>query len=235
MEAIYCIENKITGDRYVGSSVNFYKRKKLHLKRLKNKEHHSPHLQNAWNKYGEENFVFIILEKFISRTDLINREQWWINNSNSEYNICKTAGSSLGVKRSEKTKEKIKKANLGLKHPEWRNKIKSEAQGGDKHWTKNKKFSEESKENMSKAQKNLFKNGYVHPRKGKSETIEQILLKIKRISKPIIQYDLEENFIKEWESAKQASINGFIASNISECCKNKRKTHKKFIWKYKEK
>lgn len=37
-------------------------------------------------------------------------------------------------------------------------------------------------------------------------------------SKPIIQYDLNENFIKEWENARQAQSLGFTNSGISRCC-----------------
>lgn len=136
---------------------------------------------------------------------------------------------------SEKKKEKLRVINTGLKHPKWRNEIKSKAQGGENHWTKKKSFTDDAKQNMSNAQIKLFKSGYIHPRKGAIETSEQIQLKIERVSKVVVQCDMEGNFIKEWSSAKQASLNGFTASNISNCCKNKRKTHKKFIWKYKKK
>ena len=43
--------------------------------------------------------------------------------------------------------------------------------GGEKHWTKKKKFSEESKKKMSESQKKLYQNGYIHPRKGIKETV----------------------------------------------------------------
>lgn len=233
MKVIYGILNKLNGKQYVGSTNNYYKRKQLHLKRLATNVHHSYHLQNSWNKHGEKMFDFIILEKVDQQIDLIEREQWWIDNSNSNYNICRIAGSSLGVKRTEATKEKIRQRNLGLKHPDWRNKIKSIAQGGENHWTKNKKFSENAKKNMSNAQKELFKNGYKHPRLGLKETKEQIEKKRIRASKIVLQFDLNGEFIKEYKSAKEASSYGFIASSISQCIMNKRKTHKNFIWKLK--
>lgn len=49
-------------------------------------------------------------------------------------------------------------------------------------------------------------------------------------SKKVYQYDTERNLIKEWESARKASENGFCESHISSCCTGKRKTHKGFIW-----
>ena len=58
---------------------------------------------------------------------------------------------------------------------------------------------------------------------------------LKNNLKPVIQYDLEGNFIKEWEATKIASIKLNIhASNITNCCKNNRKTAGGYIWKYKE-
>ena len=54
-------------------------------------------------------------------------------------------------------------------------------------------------------------------------------------SKPILQYDLNGNFIKEWFGIKNASENLLIdKSNIGECCRNKRKTAGGYIWKFKE-
>ena len=229
-QGIYGILNKITGQYYIGSAINFYKRKSQHLKRLNNKNHHSYLLQKDWN---EDLFVFIFLEYVDNKENIIEREQWWIDNSNSYYNICKIAGSSLGIKRTEETKEKIRVANLGLEHPDWRNKIKSESQGGENHWTKKKKFTDEAKINMSIAQKKLYKEGYISPKIGKPNSKEAIQNAADKISISVLQFDLKGNLVKEWKSAASTKEFGFNPSHISQCCKNKRKTHKKFIWKYK--
>ena len=51
----------------------------------------------------------------------------------------------------------------------------------------------------------------------------------------ILQYDLDENLIKEWNSIQQAEKEGgFLHSKISQCCNGKNKTHKGFIWKFAE-
>lgn len=60
---IYQIRNKLSEKIYIGSTNNFKKRINQHLHCLRNKKHHSIKLQNAWNKYGEENFKFEILEE----------------------------------------------------------------------------------------------------------------------------------------------------------------------------
>ena len=123
---------------------------------------------------------------------------------------------------------------MGLKHPEWRNKIKSKAQGGENHWTKSKKFDEKSKLKMSNSNKKLFREGYVHPRKGVKESADVIEAKRKRASKPVIQLHLDDSFCKEWSSLKEASEAGYTSNYITKCCRGLIDTYKKFKWKYKE-
>lgn len=50
--------------------------------------------------------------------------------------------------------------------------------------------------------------------------------------KPVIQRDLNGNFIKYWHSMAECGRHGFNASHISACCLGKRKTHKNFIWNF---
>lgn len=64
---------------------------------------------------------------------------------------------------------------------------------------------------------------------------QEIIEKIRTSNlKPIIQMDLDGNFIKEWlgitEAAKKLNIG---RQSIGACCKSKLKTYKKFKWKYK--
>ena len=50
--------------------------------------------------------------------------------------------------------------------------------------------------------------------------------------KPIIQYDLEGNLIREWSSAKEAAETlGIKIQNITACCRGESKTAYKSIWK----
>lgn len=55
---IYFIINKVNGKRYVGQTTNFSRRKQNHISKLKHHKHDNIKLQNAWDKYGEENFYF---------------------------------------------------------------------------------------------------------------------------------------------------------------------------------
>ena len=54
-----------------------------------------------------------------------------------------------------------------------------------------------------------------------------------KLSKPVLQYDLDGNLIREWASAMECDRNGFNQGNVSACCRGKRKTYKGSIWKYK--
>ncbi len=54
-----------------------------------------------------------------------------------------------------------------------------------------------------------------------------------KLKKPVNQYDLEGNFIKRWDSAIDvASILNISSTGVTGCCKQRLKTHKKYIWKY---
>lgn len=57
----------------------------------------------------------------------------------------------------------------------------------------------------------------------------------KEKSKKILQYTLDGEFVREWESQIEAATELNIRQgNISSCCKEKRKTAGGYIWKYKE-
>ena len=78
---IYKIENKINGKIYIGQSNNIYKRWYSHKNSLRRNVHDNDYLQNAWNKYGEENFEFSIVEICENDVDVLNsREQFYIDN-----------------------------------------------------------------------------------------------------------------------------------------------------------
>ena len=53
-------------------------------------------------------------------------------------------------------------------------------------------------------------------------------------SKPVYQYSIDEQFIKEYTSTMDVERQlGFAHTHISDCCLNKRKQAYSFIWKYK--
>ena len=114
VSGIYKITNKINGNTYVGSAVDIRKRWRNHAYRLNLNNHHSKHLQHAWNKYGADCFEFMIIEE-CSEGLLIEREQFFIDTYQPEYNIALVAGSCLGTRRSQESKDKMRLAKLGKK------------------------------------------------------------------------------------------------------------------------
>jgi len=105
---VYKIENLVNGKVYIGSSKDIYKRWNEHLNYLHNKKHHSCHLQFSWDKYGENNFKFEIVEICLNN-DHITKEQYWIDfyksyDINYGYNIRPKADLSM---ISEETKIKM--------------------------------------------------------------------------------------------------------------------------------
>lgn len=53
-------------------------------------------------------------------------------------------------------------------------------------------------------------------------------------SKPVLQYTLDGQLIREWPSARQAEReSGFNYGAVAACCRGELKKYKGFIWKYK--
>src|SRR5574343_389768 len=63
ISGIYKIVNKVNGKHYVGSSNDIICRWKGHLNNLEKSKHDNKYLQYSYNKYGRDNFDFIIIEK----------------------------------------------------------------------------------------------------------------------------------------------------------------------------
>src|SRR6266545_437257 len=94
---VYQIRCLITGQIYIGSAVNMLARWAEHQRSLRRGIHVNQHLQQAWNKYGEEKFEFTVVE-YVKRAFLLRIEQEWIDKSQCTdrkigFNICLFAGS----------------------------------------------------------------------------------------------------------------------------------------------
>lgn len=160
---IYQIKNLINNKVYIGSSINIKARWNKHISQLRKGIHPNKHLLNSYIKYGENNFLFSILEEITNNSELLIREQFYIDSCEKQllYNVREQAESNLGIKHSEESKLKNKIASTGRKHKqESKDKISSSNKG--------KLVSEETKRKMS-----IAKKGKSNHWKGKKRSEEQ--------------------------------------------------------------
>jgi group I intron endonuclease len=152
---IYRIVNTSNGKFYIGSTVDFEKRKKEHFRQLKNNAHHSKIFQNAYNKENKKDcFIFEIILICCENMNLFY-EQKIINIFLPQYNVAKNSTAPLkGVKgamhpmyghnHTEDTKEKMRKsarrgkdnhmfAMCKEKHPKFGIRYTNPKQSGDKN------------------------------------------------------------------------------------------------------
>jgi group I intron endonuclease len=116
MTVIYKISSIIKPHRvYVGSAVNFKARKSVHISQLRSGKHHSKKLQRHFNKYGEGDIIFSVIESVDDKSFLIKREQFYIDAFSPYFNTCPTAGSNLGRKFGAFSKERSIKQSKALK------------------------------------------------------------------------------------------------------------------------
>ncbi len=220
---VYRIYSKFNNKSYIGSSSNLYSRINLHVKELENNKHHSPPLQNHYNKYGKHDLILEII-CFCSKNELYQLE---LNNIikydsfRTGFNCLEFPGSFIGyipteeqllkfkniqklnaVKYREGLLKNLEKARLAkLKYPSIR-----------PTWLFEREVTKETRLKMSNAAK---KRGVNH-------------------NKIVIQKDKNNIFINEFESALEAQRKtGIACTNIGKCCLGERKTAGKYKWSFK--
>lgn len=94
---IYCIKNIITKNVYIGSTTqSFLIRYSQHVYELIHNKHKNKYLQNSFNKYGADNFLFIIIES-CNKDTILEREQFFIDKNYKLFNINKKATGTYGM------------------------------------------------------------------------------------------------------------------------------------------
>jgi group I intron endonuclease len=123
---VYMFFNLINGNYYIGSSINLARRFRIHLNSVNSVKLPLP---IAINKYGPNNFVFLIL-KYCERIEdiCLGLEQYYLDLYKPKYNILKIAGSSMGFKHSPETLAKLKYIHASKLHPKYKNKVIEQTQ-----------------------------------------------------------------------------------------------------------
>lgn len=110
---IYNLKNKKS---YIGITKNSAnERISKHFNDLKNGKHHSPKLQNSYNKYGSANFNYEVIGAFdVSIDDISKLENDFIDKFNSIENgyNCVVGGYGSGIKSKRETFERTRKFNI---------------------------------------------------------------------------------------------------------------------------
>lgn len=92
LTCIYKIDSKTNGLFYIGSTNSFLRRRNRHIYDLRHHKHRNKYLQNIFDKYGEDNLDFVVLETFSSkmnRSDLFEREYEYIDKLKPHLNLAK--------------------------------------------------------------------------------------------------------------------------------------------------
>jgi group I intron endonuclease len=243
-----------TGRIYVGQSKDLKQRKEWYLSNGI-EQASMPKLKRSFKKHGIKNHIFEIIE-YCSLEQLNNREIYW----GLYYNTLeKGLNCKLGEQNcvfSENTKNKMSKAKKGksLTQQHQKNKEKSL----QKYWDHLKIEREAKKQNKLKYipteehRKNISQSKIgksIHTESSKQILKEYGILRdltkvweaaSKSNSKPILQYDIEGNLIKEWKSSNEAEYfyNKKRGDNIRETIRHFNKTGTQwkaygYIWKEK--
>ena len=255
---IYLITNIINHKVYVGQTGNkygFIGRWRNHIKQLKRNKHHSCYLQRSWNKHGEDNFEFSILE-IVDKSDNISNkefsddyltpiEQYWMNyydssNYKNGYNISPSANSNLGFKHSEigrlnissgvlkryKDDEELRK-HLSIKRLEsWTEERKMKY---------SKKYSGSGNPMFGKRAWNKDKTGVYN-----NKTLQKMSESGKNVDRSYLNvsiacYSMNETLIKKYEKIKDVLLDNHNVAAVCNCVNNKyckrKNVYKNMIWR----
>lgn len=231
---IYKITNLLNNKVYIGSTKSWEIRFKAHLSRLNGNYHINKHLQSAWNKYGEENFKFEILRE-VPENILRRAEQFYINkyqSLNPKYGYNKAIVVSNTWDNQEKTIKVKNTIYFGCYNKKGKlvKVFKTIHDVYEFLGNRSTRVYEACNSNLTKTadgyywlrldvSKDKFKNNIiVKKRKGRHRSI--------------IQNNMNNEFIKEWSSAVEASKELKLSSfNITRCLRTNN-TYKNYKWFY---
>lgn len=242
---IYRIVNNITGDCYIGQTKDLANRKYEHMRLLKNDKHIYTNgerslLQKAWNKYGEDNFTFDVIE-YCNIDELDDRERFWVdfyqcNFAKTRHGYNLTDGGQPHNREIPNMQGRIRVHNNQVEKVIFEEELEeyialgftrgvlpSRVVKGEQHYMYGKHVSDERKQLLR--QKFL---GRVVPNWVK------VKVSIGRM-KPIVQLTKQYEFVRSFGSGLEAEQEtGISRSHISQSCNHKRKTAGGFVWRFKE-
>mgnify|MGYP004442680893 CR=1 FL=1 len=174
------IENKKTGQQYIGQSIHIYQRWYEHIK----KSRLNTYIDRAIKKYGADNFDLKVICELEQDNDLLNEMEkyyvWKYNTYEDDCHYNLTPGGDFNPMKVPEIATKVSKVNSGENNPfygkqhskEARKKM-SKAKSGKNHPMYGKKHTPETKAKMSKAKCVQNTTGYFRVSKKKDSTCKQ--------------------------------------------------------------
>lgn len=239
MIGIYKIENIINNKIYIGQSIRIEKRWIDHKKTLRSNSHRNVYLQNAWNKYGEDNFIHEIIEE-CDVSELNDKEIYWINYYNSTnplYGYNLDGGGNCNKEVSDITKKKLSISNSGNNNSQSHSVVCLETkeifstirEANDKYNIPKGAISSccRNKRKIAKGLHWMYYEDYL----GSSDEDIMKLINNNPISHCIKVMNITTNDI--YSSIQEASnITGICRNQISKCCRGIGNTAGGYKWKY---
>lgn len=197
MAVIYRILNVVTDQFYVGSAINFRRRRWEHIDALKKGVHHCKKLQVAWDEYGPDAFEFEVIEESADADVLQIEDTYLVQHAGQD--ICyNTATStmqppSVDLHTLEKIRESMKRLyaadpdshpRVGKKHSEeTKAKISKAKKANPTRYWEGRERSEETRAKISKTQKGVPKPGRRYTKEG-LEKVRETLRKNAKEQRP---------------------------------------------------
>jgi group I intron endonuclease len=237
---IYCIENLITSQKYIGKSSKIENRFLAHrytlMQKVRSKDCNR-HLYNSAQKYGIDNFSFYILEMFdtINENLLKDRELYWMDFHKTcmrEFGFNLRRDSSTNTIMSQETKD-LQSKKIGPINPNYGNrwtqeqKLKMSIIAVDRHET-GVYYGESWKQKIGAGVKEHWKD--LEKRASMAKAVS-----IAKEKYDFYQYMPGNKLIRVWSSVKEIVKENptYKWQNIYAVCNGYKPTYMGFTWEKK--
>lgn len=237
---IYCIENLINHKKYIGQSKDIYYRWSQHKYKLKNNCHDNRFLQRAWNKYGEQNFKFYIIETCLFK-ELNFKEIYYIDLFYTHayfgkhgYNLT-TGGEGIGILSKEEIQVfREAQKSLPIYQIDLQGNIINKWDYGARHAAKELGIDQSAIWHCLNRDRRTYKNYiWIYQTDYNDKFSVDLYINNNTQARKIKQYSLDGDLINIWDSANQIYCTlGYDCSCILKICKRKQGIYKNFLWCY---
>lgn len=205
---------------YIGQSVNIKKRF-VGYKNMNIKNNQQTKLYRSFLKYKAINHTYEVIKE-CNENELNYFERYY-----QELFNCLNQGLNCRLTKTNERSGKVSNETIAKMR---------ECQKGNKNWL-GKSHTDETKHKISLANKGRKHSDEINKSKGRKGRVSNrkgILSELNPLSIKVLQFDLNNNFIREWNCLNDIKRElNFHIGNVSSCLKGRLKTYKKFKWQYK--